>query len=183
MSSKNWSGLSKFLYIFRSLRWAQIFILSWYLAWDIELEILSAIHYESSSPPFRNAPLTWFITLFCSAFERVPHSTPRAKLVETMCLMVLLALVYASSVGIPSFANVIRGSFFFSSSFFRSSFSFLMASLSSFPLFFSRTLGEIAPVVALSSLFLFFSVALASAAFLASSSLCASPAVSPACNA
>ncbi len=149
-----------------------IFILSWYLAWDIELEILSAIHYESSSPPFRNALLTWFITFFCSAFEKVPHSTPRAKLVETMCLMVLLAPVYASSVGIPSSANVIRGSFFLSS-FFRSNFSFLMASLSSFLLFFSRVLGERAPVVALSSLFLFFSTALASAAFLASSSLCA----------
>jgi len=98
----------------------------------------------------------------------VPHSTPRAKLVETMCLMVLLAPVYASSVGIPSSANVIRGSFFLSSSFFRSSFAFLMASLSSFLLFFSRLLGERAPVVALSSLFLFFSAALASAAFLAS---------------
>jgi hypothetical protein len=43
-----------------------------------------------------------------------------------------------------------------------------MASLSSFLLFFSRLLGERAPVVALSSLFLFFSAALASAAFLAS---------------
>jgi hypothetical protein len=65
--------------------------------------------------------------------------------------------VYASSVGIPSSANVIRGSFFLSSSsFFRSSFSFLMASLSSFLLFFSRVLGERAVVVALSSLFLFF---------------------------
>ncbi len=162
MSSENWSGLSKFLYTFRSLKWARIFILSWYLAWDIELEILSAIHYESSSPPFRNVPLTWFITLFCSAFERMPHSTPRAKLVETMCLMVLLALVYVSSVRIPSSANVIRGSFFLSSSFFfRSNFSFLMASLSSFLLFFLRVLGERAPVVALSSLFLFFSAALA----------------------
>jgi hypothetical protein len=96
--------------------------------------------------------------------------------------MVLLAPVYASSVGIPSSANVIRGSFFLSSSFFfRSSFSFLMASLSSFFLFFSRVLGERAPVVALSSLFLFFSVALASAAFLASSSLYASPTVSLPC--
>jgi hypothetical protein len=37
-----------------------------------------------------------------------------------------------------------------------------MASLSSFLLFFSRILGERAPVVALSSLFLFFSTALAS---------------------
>ncbi|CAM6000989.1 unnamed protein product [Sphagnum balticum] len=101
-----------------------------------------------------------------------------------MCLMVLLAPVYASSVGIPSSANVIKGSFFLSSSFFfRSSFSFLMASLSSFLLFFSSVLGERAPVVALSSLFLFFSAALASAAFFASSSLCASPAASPACNA
>ncbi|KAH8930879.1 hypothetical protein BDL97_20G004700 [Sphagnum fallax] len=101
-----------------------------------------------------------------------------------MCLMVLLAPVYASSVGIPSFVNVIRGSFFLSSSFFfRSSFSFLMASLSSFLLVFSRVLGERAPVVALSSLFFFFSAALASAAFLASSSLCASPAVNPAYNA
>jgi hypothetical protein len=97
--------------------------------------------------------------------------------------MVLLAPVYASSVGILSSANVIRGSFFLSSSFFRSSFSFLMASLSSFLLFFSSVLGERALVVALSSLFLFFSAALASAAFLASSSLYASPAVSPACNA
>ncbi len=160
MSSENWSGLSRFLYTFKFLKWARIFILSWYLAWDIELEILSAIHCESSSPPFRNAPLTWFITLFCFAFERVPHSTPRAKLVEIMCLMVLLAPVYASSVGIPSSANVIKGSFFLSSSFFRSSFSFLMASLSSFLFFFSRVLGERAPIVALSSLFLFFSVAL-----------------------
>jgi hypothetical protein len=98
--------------------------------------------------------------------------------------MVLLAPVYASLVGIPSSANVIRGSFFISSSFFfRSSFSFLMASLSSFLLFFSRLLGERALVVALSSLFLFFSVALASAAFLASSSLYDSPTVSPTCNA
>jgi len=88
--------------------------------------------------------------------------------------MVLFAPVYASSVGIPSSANVIKGSFFLSSSFFfRSSFSFLMASLSSF-LFFSRVLGERALVVALSSLFLFFSAALASAAFFASSFLCAS---------
>ncbi len=143
MSSENWSGLSKFLYTFRSLRWAWLFILSWYLAWDIEMEILSAIHCESNSPPFQNAPLTWFITLFYSAFERVPHSTPRAKLVETMCLMVLLAPVYASSVGIPFSANVIRGIFFLSSSFFfRSSFSFLMASLSSFLLLFLRVLGE-----------------------------------------
>ncbi|CAM6029426.1 unnamed protein product [Sphagnum balticum] len=101
-----------------------------------------------------------------------------------MCLMVLLAPVYASSVGIPSFANVIKGSFFLSSSFFfRSNFSFLMASLSSFLLFFSSVLSQRAPVVALSSLFLFFSAALASAAFLASSSLCASPAIRPACNA
>jgi hypothetical protein len=100
-----------------------------------------------------------------------------------MCLVVLLALVYASSVGIPSSANVIRGSFFLSSFFFRSSFSFLMASLSSFLLFFSRVLGERAPIVALSSLFFFFSAALASVAFLTSSSLCASPAVSPAYNA
>jgi len=90
--------------------------------------------------------------------------------------------MYASSVGIPSFVNVIRGSFFLSSSFFRSSFSFLMASLSSFLLFFSRFLGERALVVALSSLFLFFSVALAFTAFLASSSLCASLVVSPAYN-
>jgi hypothetical protein len=52
-----------------------------------------------------------------------------------------------------------------------------MASLSSFLLFFLRVLGERAPVVALSSFFLFFSTALASAAFLASSSLCASPAL------
>jgi len=97
--------------------------------------------------------------------------------------MVLLAPVYASLVRIPSSANVFRGNFFFSSSFFfRSSFSFLMASLSSFLLFFSRVLGERTPVVALSSLFLFFSVALVSAAFLASSSLCASPAVSPTYN-
>jgi len=183
MSFENWSGLYKFLYTFRFLRWARIFILSWYLAWDIELEILSTIHCESSFPPFRNAPLTWFVILLCFAFERVPHSTPRAKLVETMCLKVLLALVYASSVGIPSSANVIRGSFFFSSSFFRSSFSFLMASLSSFLLFFSRVLGERAPIVVLSSLFLFFSITLASAAFLASSSLYASPIVNPACNA
>ncbi len=101
-----------------------------------------------------------------------------------MCLMVLFAPMYASSVGIPSSANVIRGSFFLSSSFFfRSSFCFLMASLSSFFLFFSKVLGERAPVVALSSLFLFFFAALASAAFLASSSLCASPAVSPAYSA
>ncbi|CAK9213810.1 unnamed protein product [Sphagnum troendelagicum] len=101
-----------------------------------------------------------------------------------MCLMVLLAPVYANSVGIPSSANVIRGSFFLSSSFFfKSSFSFLMASLSSFLLFFSRVLGERAPIVALSSLFFFFSAALASAAFLASSSLCASPTVNPAYNA
>jgi hypothetical protein len=57
-----------------------------------------------------------------------------------------------------------------------------MASLSSFLLFFSRVLGERAPVVALSSLFLFFSAALAFVAFLASSYLCASPVVSPACN-
>jgi hypothetical protein len=92
--------------------------------------------------------------------------------------------VYASSVGIPSSANVIKGSFFLSSSFFfRSSFSFLMASLSSFLLFFSRVLGEKTPVVAFSFLFLFFSAALASTAFLASSSLCASPVVSPVCNA
>jgi hypothetical protein len=98
--------------------------------------------------------------------------------------MVLLALVYARSIGIPSSANVIRGSFFLSSSFFfRLSFSFLMASLSSFLLFFSRVLGERTPVVALSSLFIFFFVALASATFLASSSLCASPIVSPAYNA
>jgi len=98
--------------------------------------------------------------------------------------MVLFALVYASSVGISSSANVIRGSFFLSSSFFfRSSFSFLMASLSSFLLFFSRVLSERAHVVTLSSLFLFFSATLASAAFLASSSLCASPAVSPAYSA
>jgi len=97
--------------------------------------------------------------------------------------MVLLAPLYASLVGVPSFANVIRGSFFLSSSFFRSSFSFLMASLSSFLLFFSRVLGEKAHVVALSSLFLFFSTTLAFATFLASSSLCASPAVSPAYNA
>jgi hypothetical protein len=98
--------------------------------------------------------------------------------------MVLLAPVYASSVGIPSSANVIRGSFFLSSSFFfRSSFSFLMASLSSFLLFFSRVLGERTPVVALSSLFLFFFAALASATFLASSSLCVFPAVSPVYNA
>jgi hypothetical protein len=98
--------------------------------------------------------------------------------------MVLLAPMYASSVGIPCSANVIRGSFFLSSSFFfRSSFSFLMASFSSFLLFFSSVLGERAPVVALSSLFLFFSSALASAAFLASSSLCASPTASPAYNA
>jgi hypothetical protein len=98
--------------------------------------------------------------------------------------MVLLAPVYASSVGIPSYANVIRGSFFLSSSFFfRSSFSFLMASLSSFLLFFLSVLGERAPVVVLSSLFLFFYAALASATFLASSSLYASPTVSPACNA
>jgi hypothetical protein len=97
--------------------------------------------------------------------------------------MVLLALVYASSVGIPSSANVIRGSFFLSSSFFfRSNFSFLMASLSSFLLFFSRVLGERAHVIALSSLFLFFSAALAFATFLASSSLCASLVVSPAYN-
>jgi hypothetical protein len=92
--------------------------------------------------------------------------------------MVLLAPVYASSIGIPSSANVIKGSFFLSSFFLRSSFAFLMASLSSFLLFFSTLLGERAPVVALSSLFLFFSAALASAAFLASSSLCASPVVS-----
>jgi hypothetical protein len=98
--------------------------------------------------------------------------------------MVLLAPVYASSIGIPCSANVIRGSFFLSSSFFfRSSFSFLMASLSSFLLFFSRVLGERALIVAFSFLFLFFSAALASAAFLASSSLCASPAVSLAYNA
>jgi hypothetical protein len=98
--------------------------------------------------------------------------------------MVLLAPVYANSIGIPSSANVIKGSFFLSSSFFfRSSFSFLMASLSSFLLFFSRVLGERAPIVALSFLFLFFSVALASAAFLASSSLYASPTVNPTCNA
>jgi hypothetical protein len=97
--------------------------------------------------------------------------------------MVLLAPVYTSSVGIPSSANVIRGSFFLSSSFFRSNFSFLMASLSSFLLFFSRVLGERTPVVVVSSLFLFFSATLASAAFLASSSLCASPVVSPAYNA
>jgi hypothetical protein len=98
--------------------------------------------------------------------------------------MVLLAPVYASSVRIPSSANVIRGSFFLSSFFFfRSSFSFLMASFSSFLLFFLRVLGERAPIVALSSLFFFFSVALASAAFLASSSLCAYPAVNPTCNA
>jgi len=97
--------------------------------------------------------------------------------------MVLFAPVYANSVGIPSSANVIRGSFFLSSSFFfRSSFYFLMASFSSFLLFFLRVLGERAPVVALSSLFLFFFATLASAAFLASSSLCASPAVSPACS-
>jgi len=97
--------------------------------------------------------------------------------------MVLLALVYASSIGIPSSANVIRGSFFLSSSFFfRSSFSFLMASLSSFLLFFSKVLGERAPVV-FPSLFLFFSLASAFTAFLASSSLCASPAVSLAYNA
>jgi len=96
--------------------------------------------------------------------------------------MVLLAPVYASSVGIPSSANVIRGSFFLSS-FFRSSFSFLMASLSSFLLFFSRVIGERTPVVILSSLFLFFFVAVTSVTFLASSSLCASPAVSPAYNA
>jgi hypothetical protein len=96
--------------------------------------------------------------------------------------MVFLAPAYASSVGIPSSTNVIRGSFFLSS-FFRSSFSFLMASFSSFLLFFSRVLGERAPVVALSSLFLFFSAALAFAAFLASSSLCASPAISLAYNA
>ncbi len=101
-----------------------------------------------------------------------------------MCLMVLLAPMFASSVGIPSSANVIKGSFFLSSSsFFRSSFSFLMASLSSFLLFFSRVLGERAPVVTLSSLFLFFSATLASAAFLTSSSLCASPAIGPAYNA
>jgi len=55
-----------------------------------------------------------------------------------------------------------------------------MASLSSFLLFFSKVLGERAPVVVLPSLFLFFSLALASTSFLASSSLCASPAVSPA---
>jgi hypothetical protein len=99
--------------------------------------------------------------------------------------MVLLAPVYASSVGIPSSANVIRGSFFLSSSFFffGSSFSFLMTSLSSFLLFFSRVLGERAPVVIPSSLFLFFSAALASATFLASSSLYASPTVNLACNA
>jgi hypothetical protein len=98
--------------------------------------------------------------------------------------MVLFAPMYASSVGIPSSANVIRRSFFLSSSFFfRSSFSFLMASLSSFFLFFLKVLGERAPVVALSSLFLFFSAALASTAFFASSSLCAYPAVNPACNA
>ncbi len=153
MSSENWSGLCKFLYTFRTFRWTWIFILSWYFAWDIELEILFAIHCESNSPPFRNAPLTWFIILFCFTFERMPHSIPRAKLVETMCLMVLLAPMYASSVGIPSSTNVIRGSFFLSSSFFfRSSFSFLMASLSSFFLFFSRVLGERAHVVAFSSL-------------------------------
>jgi hypothetical protein len=58
-----------------------------------------------------------------------------------------------------------------------------MASLSSFLLFFSKVLGERAHVVALSSLFFFFSAALASAAFLASLSLCASPAVSPAYSA
>jgi len=58
-----------------------------------------------------------------------------------------------------------------------------MASLSSFLFFFSRILGERAPVVALSSLFFFFSVALAFVAFLASSSLYASPTVNPACNA
>ncbi len=184
MSSENWSGFCKFLYTFRSLKWTRIFILSWYLAWNIELEILFAIHCESSSPPFRNAPLTWFIVLFCFAFERVPHSTPHAKLVETMCLMVLLALVYANLVRIPSSANVIRRSFFLSSSFFfKSSFSFLMASLSSFLLFFSRVLGERAHVVVISSLFFFFSATLVSAAFLAFSSLCASPTVSPACNA
>jgi hypothetical protein len=98
--------------------------------------------------------------------------------------MVLLAPVYASLVGIPSSANVIRGSFFLSSSFFfRSNFSFLMASLPSFLLFFSRVIGERAPIVASSSLFLFFFAALASTAFLASSFLYASPAVSPAYNA
>jgi len=86
--------------------------------------------------------------------------------------MVFLAPVYASLVGIPSSANVIKGSFFLSSSFFRLSFSFLMASLSSFLLFFSRVIGERAHVVAFSSLILFFSAALAFAAFLASSSLC-----------
>jgi hypothetical protein len=97
--------------------------------------------------------------------------------------MVFLALVYANSVGIPSFANVIKGSFFLSSSFFfKSSFSFLVASLSSFLLFFSRNLGEKAPIVALSSLFLFFFVALASPTFLASSFLCASVVVSPTYN-
>jgi hypothetical protein len=91
--------------------------------------------------------------------------------------------VYANSVGIPSFANVIKGSFFLSSSFFfKSSFSFLVASLSSFLLFFSRNLGEKAPIVALSSLFLFFFVALASPTFLASSFLCASVVVSPTYN-
>jgi hypothetical protein len=58
-----------------------------------------------------------------------------------------------------------------------------MASLSSFLLFFSRVIGERALVVAFSSLILFFSTALASATFLASSSLCASPAVSPTYNA
>jgi hypothetical protein len=57
-----------------------------------------------------------------------------------------------------------------------------MASLSSFFLFFSKVLGERAPVVALSFLFLFFSVALASTAFFTSSSLYVSPTVSPACN-
>jgi hypothetical protein len=74
-------------------------------------------------------------------------------------------------------------SFLSSSFFFKSSFSFVMACLSSFLLFFSRVLGEKAPIVALSSLFLFFSAALASAAFLASSSLYASLTVSPACSA
>ncbi len=165
MSYENWSDLCKFLYTFRSLRWAWIFILSWYLAWDIELEILSAKC---------SLDLIYHSLILC-LWESAPLNSSCKVGGDNV-------LNGALGPSVPPLPMLSEGAF--SSPPPSSGRAFpLMASFSSFLLFFSRVLGERAHVVALSSLFLFFFVALAFVAFLASSSLYASPVVSPACNA